>query len=92
MNKTKPVFFLASLFAASSLFAETAWVTGAYDTRDWDPGEDNILRMGTTALLGTSDVVRGFGTAAQDSSIPRQPAAFSPPENAVFKGKCFAGG
>ena len=61
MNKTKSVFFLASLFAASSLFAETAWVTGAYDTRDWDPGEDNILRLDTTTLLGTSAVVRGFG-------------------------------
>ena len=70
MNKTKSVFFLASLFAASSLFAETAWVTGAYDTRDWDPGEDNILRMGTTTLLGTSAVVRGNGTAAQDTNNP----------------------
>ena len=61
MNKTKPVFFLASLFAASSLFAETAWVTGAYDTRDWDPCDNNILRLDTTTLLGTSAVVRGFG-------------------------------
>ena len=70
MKKIKSVLLFSSLFACATLSAEMAWETGAYDARDWDPGDNNILRLGTTKLLDTSAVVRGNGTGAQDTNNP----------------------